>query len=172
MADLAPLNDVKSTEWGEREPGVPAIAVEEAPTHPTRPWPTWAQPFLDLFAQTGNVMLSARGAGVERRTPYDLKGRDERFALAWAEADEASIQVLEAEARRRAMGTSDRLLEFLLKARRPATYRENHRVEVVGDGGGPIRTEVVPEGLSDHERQALRRAIDAELERRGQEVSG
>lgn len=163
---------MSSDAWGVVEPDVPAIAVETPATDATRPWPTWAQPFLDLYAQTGNVMLSARGAGVERQTPYQLRGRDERFALAMAEADEASIQVLEAEARRRAMSTSDRLLEFLLKARRPATYRENHRVEVVGDGGGPIRTEVVPEGLNDHERQALRRAIDAELDRRGQEVQG
>lgn len=163
---------MKADAWGVVEPDVPAIAMPVDPTHPARPWPAWAQTFLDLFAQTGNAMLSARGSGVDRSTPYDLKQRDERFAVAWAEADEASIQVLESEARRRAMATSDRLLEFLLKARRPATYRENHRVEVVGDGGGPIRTEVVPEGLSDHERAALRRAIDAELERRGQEVQG
>lgn len=158
-------------EWGEREDGVPAIAVED-PTPSTRPWPSWAQGFLDLFAQTGNVMLSARGMGVDRTTPYELRSRDERFRQAWLDADEAATQVLEAEARRRAMSTSDRLLIFLLQARRPEVYRTNHRVELTGDGGGPIRTEVVPEGLTDHERQALRRAIDAELERRGQEVQG
>lgn len=160
-------------EWGVVEPDVPAIAVEDR-TEPTPipAWPKWAQGFLDLFAQTGNVMLSARGAGVDRRTPYDLRARDERFAQAWADADEAATQVLEAEARRRAMATSDRLLEFLLKSRRPAVYRENHRVEVVGDGGGPVQTQVIPEGLSDHERQALRQAIDAELARRGAEVEG
>lgn len=166
-------------EWGEVEPDVPPIPVldsDAASSDPTDPtpiaWPAWARTFLELFGQTGNVMLSARGAGVNRTTPYELRARDESFARAWADADEASIQVLEAEARRRAMATSDRLLEFLLKARRPATYRENHRVEVVGDGGGPVMTQVVPEGLSDHERQLLRQAIDAELERRGQEVSG
>lgn len=140
-------------------------------TRPTpKPWPKWARPFLELYAQTGNVMLSARGAGVDRTTPYDLKNRDEAFAAAWASADEASIQVLEAEARRRAMATSDVLLIFLLKSRRPEVYRENHRMEVVGDGGGPVRTQVVPTELDDHERAALRRAIDAELDRRGAEV--
>lgn len=158
-------------EWGVPEPDVPAIPDDRTEPTPIPAWPKWAQGFLDLFAQTGNVMLSARGAGVDRRTPYDLRARDERFAQAWTEADEAATQVLEAEARRRAMATSDRLLEFLLKARRPATYRENHRVEVVGDGGGPVQTQV-PEGLSDHERAALRQAIDAELERRGAEVQG
>lgn len=164
---------MSSDAWGTPEPDVPAIAMPEADaTDETRPWPTWAQPFLELFAQTGNVMLSARGAGVQRQTPYQLRARDEAFAQAWADADEASTQALEAEARRRGMQSSDKLLIFLLQARRPEVYRTNHRVELTGAEGGPIRTEVVPEGLDDHERQALRRAIDAELERRGQAIEG
>lgn len=159
---------MSSDAWGTPEPDVPAIAVEPTPaTDETRPWPKWAAPFLELFSQTGNVMLSARGAGVQRQTPYQLRGRDDAFAAAWAEADEASTQGLEAIARQRAVASSDKLLIFLLQARRPEVYRQNHRVELTGAEGGPIRTEVVPEGLDDHERQALRRAIDAELERRG-----
>lgn len=167
-------------EWGEVEPEVPPIDVEPgnlgdgetAATDETRPWPKWAQTFLELFATSGNVMLSAKGAGVNRQTPYQLRGRDEAFARAWEEADEAATQTLEAEAWRRARGGSDRLLLFLLQARRPQTYRTNARVELAGDGGGPIQTMVVPEGLSDHERAALRQAIDAELARRGAEVEG
>lgn len=155
----------RADEWGEVEPDVPAIpTTETTQPSPAKPWPAWAQTFLDLFAQSGNVMLSARGAGVDRTTPYRFRNEDERFRVAWEEADEASTQVLEAEARRRAMAQSDRLLVFLLKARRPATYRENYRVEHVGDGGGPIQTAaVVPPDLDDHERAALRRAIDAVL---------
>lgn len=160
-------------DWGTPEPDVPAIATDATPPSPeVVVWPGWAKTFLDLFAQSGNVMLSARGAGVDRSTPYRFRQQDATFAEAWAEADEVSTQVLEAEARRRAMAGSDRLIVFLLKARRPAIYRENHRVELVGDGGGPVRTQLVPEGLDDHERAALRQAIDAELERRGAEVSG
>lgn len=158
-------------EWGTPEPEVPAIAIAD-PTPPARPWPSWARTFLDLFAQSGNVMLSARGAGVDRSTPYELRGRDEAFAAAWSEADRAATMVLEAEARNRAMKGSDRLLIFLLQARDPARYRPNYRVELTGDGGGPVRTQVVPEGLNDHERAALRMAIDAELARRGAEVEG
>lgn len=152
--------------WGVVEPDVPAIETTTVttPPSPPKPWPAWAQTFLDLFAQSGNVMLSARGAGVDRTTPYRFRGEDARFAAAWEEADEASIQVLEAEARRRAMSQSDRLLVFLLKARRPATYRENYRVEHVGDGGGPIQTQaLIPAELDDHERALLRQAIDAAL---------
>ena len=99
-------------------------------------------------------------------------GWDEAFAAAWEEADEAATQTLEAEAWKRARSGSDRLLLFLLQARRPQTYRTNARVELAGDGGGPIQTMVVPEGLNDHERAALRQAIDAELARRGAEVEG
>lgn len=166
-------------EWGTPEPDVPAIAMlgnlpstPDTPTEATRPWPSWASTFLDLFASTGNVMLSARGAGVNRTTPYDLRKNNEAFAAAWEEADEAATQSLEAEAWKRARGGSDRLLLFLLQARRPQVYRTNARVELAGDGGGPIQTMVVPEGLSDHERTALRQAIDAELARRGAEVEG
>lgn len=168
-------------EWGEREPDVPAIGLSDqgdaadrtdTATDETRAWPKWAQTFLDLFATSGNVMLSARGAGVNRQTPYQLRGRDEAFAAAWEEADEAATQTLEAEAWKRARSGSDRLLLFLLQARRPQTYRTNARVELAGDGGGPIQTMVVPEGLNDHERAALRQAIDAELARRGAAVEG
>lgn len=165
-------------EWGAPEPDVPAIALledlpssDQASTPSTRPWPAWARTFLDLFATSGNVMLSARGAGVDRTTPYLMRKNDPTFAAAWEEADEAATQTLEAEAWKRARGGSDRLLLFLLQARRPQTYRTNARVELAGDGGGPIQM-VVPEGLNDHERAALRQAIDRELARRGAEVEG
>jgi len=72
--------------------------------------------------------LAAFGAGVDRRAPYQRARRDPAFASAWAAAQEASIDLLEAEARRRAMTSSDALLMFLLKAHRPERYRE--RVDV------------------------------------------
>ena len=167
-------------EWGEVEPGFELLvdppSSDQADPTPTTdstgPWPKWASTFLELFAAGGSVMLAARGAGVNRTTPYLLRKNDAAFAQAWEEADEAATQTLEAEAWKRARGGSDRLLLFLLQARRPQTYRTNARVELAGDGGGPIQTMVVPEGLSDHERQALRQAIDAELARRGAEVEG
>ena len=168
-----------SDDWGTPEPDVPALPhlepvevdADSPSTASTRAWPKWARTFLDLFATSGNVMLSARGAGIDRTTPYVLRKNDPTFAAAWDEADEAATQSLEAEAWKRARGGSDRLLLFLLQARRPQTYRTNARVELAGDGGGPIQM-VVPEGLNDHERAALRQAIDRELARRGAEVEG
>lgn len=74
---------------------------------------------------------------------YELRAADERFAESWAQAVEQGTQVLEDEARRRAVdgweepvyqqgelaGTvrkySDQLLTLLLRGRRPTMYRES-----------------------------------------------
>jgi hypothetical protein len=48
---------------------------------------------------------------------------DPSFAAEWLDAAEAGIDLLEDEARRRAMAGSDLLLIFLLRNRRPDVYR-------------------------------------------------
>lgn len=58
-------------------------------------------------------------AGISKSHAYELRQRDEDFALRWADAIEEGTERLEEEARRRAMDGSDTLLIFLLKARRP-----------------------------------------------------
>lgn len=135
------------------------------PTHPTpKRRRDWRPAFLAAFAATGNVLLSAKGAGIDRSVPYDERRRNPRFAAAWEQAEEDAVQLLEAEARRRAMQTSDVLLMFLLKSRRPAIYRDHARVELTGAAGGPIQTQAVLAGLDDHEKAALRRLLDEALE--------
>jgi hypothetical protein len=166
------------SEWGVEE--LVEASVVSSPEN-ERPWPSWAQRFLEVFVEVGTVYGATRIVGIDQSTPYKLRERDARFAAAWADAEEQSTQALENEARRRALvGTeepvyqggqlvgvirkfSDTLTIFLLKARRPEVYRENHRVELTGDQGGPIRTQVVPPELNDHERLLLRRAIDGAL---------
>jgi hypothetical protein len=74
---------------------------------------------------------------------------------------EASL--LEAEARRRAMSTSDTLLIFLLKARRPAVYRENARVELTGIAGGPVALSPVLAQVPDKALEQRIRALEREL---------
>jgi hypothetical protein len=86
--------------------------------------PDWKPRFLEVFRSTGNVRLSADAAGIERSTPYVRAARDPTFAQAWAAAREDALDVLEAEARRRALAGSDGLLMFLLRAHRPERYRE------------------------------------------------
>lgn len=117
---------------------------------PTLPTPKkardWKPAFLAEFSRSGNVKLACEAAEVHRSTPYDARGSDEAFAAAWDEAEQDSADLLEEEARRRAVeGTSkpllyqgeivttvqeysDTLLIFLLKARRPEKFRETHHV--------------------------------------------
>jgi hypothetical protein len=86
--------------------------------------PDWKPRFLELIAATGNVHLAAAAVGVDRSTPYVRAARDPAFAAAWARAREDAIDTLEAEARRRALASSDPLLMFLLRSLRPERYRE------------------------------------------------
>jgi hypothetical protein len=92
---------------------------------------------------------------------YVTREKDPEFAAAWEEALEEATDLLEEEARRRAhdgyeepvyyKGTqcgvitrySDQLMITLLKAHRPAKFRENIRQELSGPDGGPIRTQDV-----------------------------
>jgi hypothetical protein len=124
----------------------------------------WGPHFLESYRATGNVRLSASSAGIDRDTAYKRRRRDARFAAAWAAAQEDAIDVLEAEARRRALSASDPLLMFLLRAHRPAMYRDNARLELTGAAGGPIVTQQLVSGLDDHEKAALRTLIDEVLE--------
>lgn len=106
--------------------------------------------FLDELAKGVSVAGAASAIGLSRTAMYQRRAADEDFATAWDEAVEAGTDILEDEARRRAVdgvpepkyyegaicGTvqkySDSMLMFMLKARRPGKYREN--VHHVHDG--------------------------------------
>ncbi len=125
--------------------------------------PDWGPRFIESFRASGIVRLAASSAGIDRDTVYKRRWRDPGFAADWAQAREDAIDVLEAEARRRALSGSDTILMFLLRANRPAMYRDNARLEVTGAAGGPIVTTQVLAGMGDHEKAALRRVIDEVL---------
>lgn len=121
----------------------------------------WQIKFIKELCRTGNVSAACRKAKVSRKHAYETRQLDVDFAEAWAEALIIATEALEEEARRRAyIGVlepvfyegkqvakirkySDTLMIFLLKAHRPDKYRENSRVEHVGDGGGAIKIEEV-----------------------------
>ena len=110
----------------------------------------WRPRFLKALAETGNVAAAARLVGIDRPAVYKSRARSVRFAQKWDEALEEAIELLEAEARRRASSGvvkaiyykgekvgeerhySDTLLIFLLKAHRPLKYRDNVQVEHAG----------------------------------------
>jgi transposase-like protein len=110
--------------------------------------------FLETLANVGNVTLAAKEAGISRVTLYARRKQEERFALAWDDAEKQAADVLEAEARRRAcVGVlepvhyqgqrvdevrrySDTLLIFLMKGCNPAKYGDRVKVGVGGLADG------------------------------------
>ena len=113
----------------------------------------WGETFLAAYRESGVVSLAAHAAGVDRTTPYARRKADPAFAQAWADAEEQATDVLVAEARRRALDSSDALLIFLLKSHRPAIYREKFDVT----HRGPIADDHRPDfsRLSRDELRAL-----------------
>lgn len=117
--------------------------------------------FLVALAKTGNISQAARAASASRSHAYALKTGDPEFSVAWDDALEAAVDVLEGEARRRAVEGvetlhfhqgevkesvrkySDALLMFLLRAHRPETYRER------ADTAGARRHEQLEDQFGD-----------------------
>lgn len=101
----------------------------------TRPSPpikqvdkSWHARFLEILGTTCNVTLAARGAGTKRPTAYEHYRTYPDFAAQWDDAKVAAVEILEAEAWQRARKVSDTLIIFLLKAHKPAMYRERYEV--------------------------------------------
>lgn len=145
--------------------------------------PDWAPAFIEAFAEFGAVTAACGAAGISRQTAYERRKVDELFAAAWEDVEAMATERMEAEARRRAVDGwiereefeidddgelhptltvrkfSDALLMFLLKARRPDTYRERHLHEHQGD------VEVNLNLVTDHDLReqaaALRRGLAA-----------
>jgi len=136
--------------------------------------------FLAAYRLNGNITRAAAEAGIHRVTVFRWQESDERFSLQMRQAMEASIDLLEEEARRRAyQGTtkpiyqggklvgaeqeySDTLLIFLLKGARPTRYRDNARIEVASDAPAGVPPSV--EVLTEAERRRVRDWMDRILE--------
>ena len=112
--------------------------------------------FLDEFRQRGNLTAASREIGLTRQAVYKWRHSDQAFAEAFADAVEEATELMEWEARRRAMGEvqmpvfhqgevvghiprySDQLLMFLLRAHRPEKYRERYEHRVGDADGRPL----------------------------------
>ena len=106
----------------------------------TKKTPARVEKFLSVLRQRANVTEAAATIGVGRTAVYAWRDADPSFAEAWDNAVDEAVDVLEAEAWRRAVhgmdrpitwkgeviGTvkeySDRLLECLLRAHRPEKF--------------------------------------------------
>ena len=89
---------------------------------------SWHQRFLQVLGTTCNVTIAANAAGIDRKTVYRHYREQPDFAEAWDDAKASAIEILEAEAWQRARKQSDTLIIFLLKAHKPAMYRERYEV--------------------------------------------
>lgn len=85
----------------------------------------WEKAFLAALANSGNVRTSCQLSGIGKSQVYRRRESDPVFAKACDTALEDALEVLEEEARRRAMKSSDLLLIFMLKAIAPQKYRES-----------------------------------------------
>lgn len=131
----------------------------------------WKPQFLDALRDLGVVRAACEKAGVPYRTAYNHREQEEAFAADWDEALEQAADLMELEARRRAVegvekrvyhqgeqidvvkSYSDTLLIFLLKAARPHKYRDHYVHEVTGKDGGPVRFRA--EDLTDDQLAAI-----------------
>ena len=98
------------------------------------------QKFLDAIAQGHTILEAASSVGVSRSTIYNWREADPAFAKAWEFAYENGTDVYEKVAQDRAINggvktitdsdgkistivqTSDRMLELILRGRRPQVY--------------------------------------------------
>lgn len=101
-----------------------------------RPPKGWRRVFFETLANTANVRASCAKAMISSQMVYYLYNRNEKFKARWDEAMESACDLLEYEARVRAMGQrkptegalppSDTLMIFLLKAHRPEKFDKQH----------------------------------------------
>jgi hypothetical protein len=77
----------------------------------------WPQRFLGALREGASIAMAARFAGIARRTAYDKRDRDERFAAAWNEALEAGSLARIAKRTHRTNGQSDQLAARLRAVR-------------------------------------------------------
>ena len=142
----------KPTTPRKADPAVPMVEVTGVVT-PERAW--WGK-FLTELTKTGCVTKAAKKANRSPKHCYSDRKAFPAFAEAWDEALRIACDLMEGEARRRAVegvlepvfyqgakcGTirkyDSQLLMFLLKAHDPK-YRDNSRVEVTTPPGEPMQ---------------------------------
>lgn len=116
--------------------------------NPTNPTPKKSARLLAVLRTGGSVTAACRAEGVHRSTFYAWRLADPEFAAQADDAIEAGTDRLEDVAQERAETSSDLLLIFLLKARRPGKYRERYVVE---GGAKPIEVVVTRRIVSPSE---------------------
>lgn len=109
----------------------------------------WKSTWLLAYENKGTVRAACKIARVSKSRVYEVRRTDEAFAEAWEAAEQRTTELLEETAYERALNGSDRLAEFLLKARRPQKYRETT------SGKGEVAAEEIEQSVNETiDRQA------------------
>jgi hypothetical protein len=145
----------------------PQVKPRRRPSGPRRKQEQdWRPRFLEAFETELTVIGACRAVGVAKSTVYKERQENGEFAAAFGDVEDTIVQLMEREAHRRGVEGwikrerfevgengervlidqtiehSDTLLMFLLKARRPDTYRERHQIEHTGPSGGPLEHQI------------------------------
>ena len=80
--------------------------------------------FLQTLALGSSVSKACHVINISRTTAYRIRKKDPDFRSAWDDAVETGTDKLEDTALNRAEESSDQLLMFLLKGRRPSKFAE------------------------------------------------
>lgn len=92
--------------------------------------------FLDAFVKTGTILGASRRCGISRETVRQWRLNDEAFEEQFQDSDLDITETLETKAMSMAMQGDTTMVIFLLKARKPKTYRDYIKHE----HGGEIKT--------------------------------
>lgn len=110
--------------------------------------------FLSALSEGFSITGAARTAQFSRATAYRWRGEDAEFAASWDGSLEEGTDVLEDEAKRRALAGSDTLLIFLLKARRPDKYKDRYEAKQTVEIADSPRKQIIDDltRIFDRER--------------------
>jgi hypothetical protein len=92
----------------------------------------WKPVFLAALQKLPVVHVACQASGISRAEVYRARTRDADFALAWEQALQDGIDVIEAQLMARAIKSDTIASIFILKNRRPEIYGENVNVNVSG----------------------------------------
>lgn len=88
--------------------------------------------FLASYKKTGGVFTAAAAVDISANAVWEWRQTDPEFDAAFNALKEKDTETLEHVAKARATKKSDLLLMFLLKGRRPETYRDSVKLEHSG----------------------------------------
>jgi len=92
----------------------------------------WKPVFLSVLQTMPVVRIACQKAGISRSEAYKVRSSDPEFALAWQQALQDGVDMIEATLHARARKSDTVAAIFLLKNLRPEVYGENVNVNVSG----------------------------------------